>query len=199
MLSVSMEQGMMDMADMAKIEAERKVLPLSVLKQKCRMMSKEAAGVDGYVCAVPVIDEYMVYAAKAGGEKAVVIDVSLVDRERAVFFSKLARFVGISCVFQVHTFNRSRWRYPSGHPPSRYPMRTGPPSFPGRFPGMSRASCPLRPVSQDMQGRRRRSRLFEGHSVPDPRPVAGLHHQWLNISSGMDNPPCYVLALYKCE
>ena len=106
MLSVSMEQGMMDMADMAKIEAERKVLPLSVLKQKCRMMSKEAAGVDGYVCAEPVIDEYMVYAAKAGGEKAVVIDVSLVDRERAVFFSKLARFVGISCVFQVHTFNQ---------------------------------------------------------------------------------------------
>ena len=88
MLSVSMEQGMMDMADMAKIEAERKVLPLSVLKQKCRMMSKEAAGVDGYVCADPVID------------------VSLVDRERAVFFSKLARFVGISCVFQVHTFNQ---------------------------------------------------------------------------------------------
>ena len=181
----------MDMADMAKIEAERKVPPLSVLKQKCRMMSKEAAGVDGYVCAEPVIDEYMVYAAKAGGEKAVVIDVSLVDRERAVFFSKLARFVGISCVFQVHTFNQVSLAVSLGASAVQIPDADRAASLSG--------TVPLRPVSQDMQGRRRRSRLFEGHSVPDPRPVAGLHHQWLNISSGMDNPPCYVLALYKCE
>ena len=182
MLSVSMEQGMMDMADMAKIEAERKVLPLSVLKQKCRMMSKEAAGVDGYVCAEPVIDEYMVYAAKAGGEKAVVIDVSLVDRERAVFFSKLARFVGISCVFQVHTFNQVSLAVSLGASAVQIPDADRAAILSGTVPGDVPCFLPS-----------------EGHSVPDPRPVAGLHHQWLNISSGMDNPPCYVLALYKCE
>ena len=186
------------MADMAKIEAERKVLPLSVLKQKCRMMSKEAAGVDGYVCAEPVIDEYMVYAAKAGGEKAVVIDVSLVDRERAVFFSKLARFVGISCVFQVHTFNQVSLAVSLGASAVQIPDADRAAILSGTVPGD--VPCFL-PSEVCFAGHARKTEAvpFEGHSVPDPRPVAGLHHQWLNISSGMDNPPCYVLALYKCE
>ncbi len=93
------------MTDMAKIEAERRALPLGVLKRRCRTMAKGAGEVGGFVYADAVIDEYMIYAARAGGDSAVVIDMSAVDREKASFFFRLAGFVGIPCVFQVRTFS----------------------------------------------------------------------------------------------
>ena len=91
---------------MPKTEAERRALPIGVLREKCRKMDRNAVSVGGYVPAEPVLDEYSVYAAKAGGDAAIVIDLSLTDREKASFFSKLAGFLGIACVFQVHTFNQ---------------------------------------------------------------------------------------------
>lgn len=88
-----------------KVEAARKAVPLSVLKQKCRELQDRSVPSEGQgACGEPVIDEYMIYAARAAGEKAVVLDPAYACRADIVFFMKIASFVGIGCVFRARTF-----------------------------------------------------------------------------------------------